>query len=433
MSNFLHTLFNFSLLHNLLDQSNQIISRFNDEAKARYFSYNEGVIKENEDFEEMRFTTEKLKNVHKIAVLRANALGDFIVTLPALKALRNTYPTAEIVLLAKPWHQQFLVNGRTPVDRVIVVPVKKGIRHENGLVENDSQVQAFIQQMREEKFDVVINLQGNGISANPFIKQFEAKLTVGLASDRAEKPDRYIDYYYYQSEVIRFLEVVKLIGATTPDLEPELNVLPSDLNEVAASMSVLVDKPYIVLNPVAMDIRRMWPVENYRKLADELKQRQFEVVFTGSAGDKKDVDEIIGEMQYNAINSCGNFSLGGLAAVLSQASLVISADTGPLHLARAVNTPTIGFYWAPNLINWGPLTRAIHRPMISWKMECPLCGTVPNDPYPFEPKTATCDHAVSFVRDITTEQVLQAVNSLIKMKESSGSIDMNTETKTVNN
>ncbi|MEJ7682000.1 MAG: hypothetical protein WKG06_29940 [Segetibacter sp.] len=68
---------------------------------------------------------QKLKNIHKIAVLRANALGDFIVTLPALKAIRSTYPDAEIVLLGKPWHKEFLIEGRTPVDRVIIVPVKK--------------------------------------------------------------------------------------------------------------------------------------------------------------------------------------------------------------------------------------------------------------------------------------------------------------------
>jgi ADP-heptose:LPS heptosyltransferase len=114
---------------------------------------------------------------------------------------------------------------------------------------------------------------------------------------------------------------------------------------------------------------------------------------------------------------------------------MISADTGPLHLARAVNTPTIGFYWAPNLINWGPVTRTIHRPLISWKMECPICGIVPNNPYPFEPKTDTCDHPVSFVRDITIEQVLEAVESLFPIENATKSMDtcQDVEIKTVNN
>jgi ADP-heptose:LPS heptosyltransferase len=175
---------------------------------------------------------EKLKDIRKIAILRANALGDLIVTLPALKAIRSTYPDAEITFLGKPWHREFLVEGRTPVDRVIVVPVKKGIRNENNITEDANEVAAFIQLMREERFDIVLNFQGNGVSANPYIKQFGARFTAGLVGEKAEKLDFSLDYYYYQSETIRYLEVVKLIGATTADLEPELQILNQDEQEV---------------------------------------------------------------------------------------------------------------------------------------------------------------------------------------------------------
>jgi ADP-heptose:LPS heptosyltransferase len=357
-----------------------------------------------------------LEKVKKIAVLRANALGDFIVTLPALTALRNTYRDAEIVLLAKPWHKQFLTKGRSPIDRVIVVPVKKGIRSEAGRMEDEAEIADFIREMQEEQFDIVLNFQGNGISANPFIKQFGAKLTVGLACEKAAQLDRSINYYYYQSEAIRFLEVVKLIGATPLVLEPELQVLPGDYEEAAGFLSRFVHKPFVALHPIALDTRRMWPLENYARLADELRQKYFEVVFTGAEEDRQIVDNIIYSMNETAVNACGNFTLGGLSAVLAKATLMISADTGPLHLARAVNTRTIGFYWAPNLINWGPLTRSIHTPLISWKMECPICGIVPNAPFPFEPRTETCDHPVSFVRDIAVEQVIKAVEDFSCLK-----------------
>lgn len=356
---------------------------------------------------------QKLKNIRKIAVLRANALGDFIVTLPALKAIRSAYPDAEIVLLGKPWHKQFLVKGRTYVDRVIIVPVKKGIRTETNKVEDETEINNFLAEMRKEQFDIVLNFQGNGVSANPFIKQFGAKITAGLVSEKSEKLDFSLDYYYYQNEVIRFLEVAKLIGATTTDFEPEINALLQDEEEISEFLSVL-HKPYLVLHPVAADIRRMWPLENYVKVANELSQKNLAIVFTGAEEDKISVDEIIDKMNFTAINACGKFSLGGLTALLSHASLMIAADTGPLHLGRAVNVPSIGFYWAPNLINWGPLTRAIHRPLISWTMACPVCGIVPNNPYPFEPHTDTCDHNVSFVRDITINLVLEASESLLK-------------------
>lgn len=357
-----------------------------------------------------------LKDIKKIAVLRANALGDFIVTLPALQAIRSAFPAAEIVLLGKPWHKEFLVAGRTPVDRVIVVPIKNGIRTEAGKVENEEEINDFLCQMRKEQFDIVLNFQGNGISANPFIKKFEAGLTAGLVSEKSEKLDISIDYYYYQSEVVRYLEVAQLIGATKGGLEPRINVLDQDEREINEFRQIF-KKSYIVLHPVAIDIRRMWPVKNYIKLAEELRQRNFEIVFTGAKEDRIIVDEIISKMNFKAINACGNFSLGGLSALLSHASLMISADTGPLHLGRAVNVPTIGFYWAPNLINWGPLTRTIHRPLISWSMSCPVCGVIPNNPYPFEPYTEACKHEVSFVSDILIDTVLKAADSLLKINE----------------
>src|SRR5206468_2966467 len=183
--------------------------------------------------------------------------------------------------------------------------------------------------------------------------------------------------------------------------------------EIKGLMQTLNKKSFVVLQPCAVDMRRMWPLENYPALADGLKQKNFEVVFTGSADDRSVIENIISFMKYSAVNSCGEISLGGLTALLSKASLVIGADTGPLHLARAVNTPTVSIHWAPNLINWGPVTRSIHHPVVSWQMQCPLCGEIPNDPYPFEPKT-NCDHAVSFVKDITIEQVMEAANSLLQ-------------------
>src|SRR6185312_11141692 len=335
----------------------------------------------------------RLKNIKKIAILRANALGDFIVTLPAIQAIRKTYPEAEIVLLGKPWHKDFLIPARSPVDRVIVVPIMKGIRDEMNESENFEEQELFFKEMEKEHFDIAIHFQGNGISANPFINRLNATITVGLTSENALPLDRSVPFYYYQSETLRYLEVSKLIHATTDDPESHINVLPKDEEEIKGLLSFLENKPFIVLHPFVIDIRRTWPSENYAPLADRLKEKNIEVVFTGSESDCAGVEDIISGMKHKAINACGTLSIGGLSAILKHADLVIAADTGPLHLARAVNTPTVGIYWAPNLINWGPLSRSIHRPVISWNMTCPFCGIIPNDPYPFLPQD-DCEHKV---------------------------------------
>lgn len=353
-----------------------------------------------------------MKDNFKIAILRANAVGDFVVTLPAIRAIRTSYPNAEIVLLGRLWHKKFLIPGRTPIDRVIVVPVMKGIREDKHEVTDRTEIEEFFNRMERERFDIAMHFQGNGVSANPFLKRLNARLTVGLTSEKAESIDRATSFYYYQSEVLRYLEVAALIGARTDEPEPMINVLEKDEEEIKGLLSLLDKKPFVVLHPFAVDHRRMWPLKNYTPLADLLKEKGFEVVFTGSQEEFMGAGKIIDRMKATAVNTCGTVSLGGMCAILKHASLVIGGDTGPLHLAQAVGTPTVGIYWAPNLINWGPLTRNIHRPVISWNMTCPICGTVPNDPYPFEPQSS-CAHEVSFIRDVTVSAVMEAAESIL--------------------
>jgi ADP-heptose:LPS heptosyltransferase len=354
-----------------------------------------------------------VKDVKKIAILRANALGDFIVTLPAISAIRTSYPHAEIVLLGKPWHLEFLKGGRTPVDRVIVIPVCKGIREERDIEENAGELEIFFNSMRKEQFDIAIHFHGKGIAANPFIKNLGARVTAGLTSPEAAPIDRSVDFYYYQPEVMRYLEVVRLIGAAPVMPEPEIKLLQEDKNEALNFLKNFPASPFIVIHPCGMDKRRMWIGEKFARLADIIQQKKYQIIFTGSEQDSETVSSIIARMKYPAVNACGKFSLGGLAAIFSLSDLVISIDTGPLHLARAAGAKTIGIYWAPNLINWGPLSRALHRPVISWNLQCPLCGIIPNDPYPFEPVTSECTHDISFLENISVEEVAQKVAELL--------------------
>jgi ADP-heptose:LPS heptosyltransferase len=371
-----------------------------------------------------------VENIKKIAILRANALGDFIVTLPAIHAIRATYPDAELVLLGKPWHQEFLANNRTSIDRVIVVPVTKGIREEKDMQPDERELEQFFKDIQKEQFDIAVQFQGKGVAANPFVNKLGAKFTVGLTCPEAEALDRAIDFYYYQSEVVRYIEVAQLIGAKAFSLEPEIAVLPKDIEEANAFLKErAVDRPYVVLHPCGMDCRRNWPSEKFAEVADILATRGYQVIFTGSAADKEVIDSIIQRTNKGAVNACGELSLAGLAGFLAQSEVVVSSDTGPLHLARAVGAKTVGIYWAPNLINWGPLSRRNHKPLVSWKLQCPSCGIVPNNPYPFEPQVNDCQHLVSFVSDITTDEVIKQVDSLLSSSEITLKFDNNSSLK----
>jgi len=311
------------------------------------------------------------------------------------------------------------------VDRVIEVPVFPGVNDDDAVatkgrvgvvgaaVDDSPEIQQFYKAMRDEKFAAVIHLQGDGKAVNPFINKFGAGLTVGLRNEGAEPIDRFIPYVHYQSEILRNLEVVALVGACTTWLHPHVEVTEIDEQETASIRESIKGKPYVIVHAGADDIRRVWPAAKFAKVADGFADKGYQVVLTGTPKEQEILTSLMQAMDHAAI-SCTSLGLGGLAALLRKSSLVISNDTGPLHLARAVGARTIGIFWAPNVLNWGPLTRHRHRVAISWRLECPRCGITPVSPWPFQPVTERCDHAYSFVESVSVEEVARFAAELLQ-------------------
>lgn len=166
--------------------------------------------------------------------MRANALGDFIFALPALCAIKETYPKAQLVYLGKQWHKEFLKNRPSPIDRVISIPPFPGVgENENSLLQPQGLEAAynFFKQMKQEQFDVAIQLHGGGKNSNPFLLKLGAKLNVGLKTQNAPPFYKWIPYVYYHNEVLRYLEVVSLIDAKTKHISPTITVTNNDKKE----------------------------------------------------------------------------------------------------------------------------------------------------------------------------------------------------------
>ncbi len=233
-----------------------------------------------------------------------------------------------------------------------------------------------------------------------------------MKSSDAPPLDRWLPYAIYQSEIIRLLETVSLVGGKMCLSEPQIEVTAADLAEAQKYIG-RITRPLVVIHPGAADFRRRWPTRHFATVADQIaRDRGVQVVLTGTEAERDIVDRVMDAMHAPAINLCGCLTIGGLTGLLSQAQLVISNDTGPLHLARAVNTPTVGVFWAPNVINWGPLFRERHRVVLSWTVECPVCGwTCPQD-YPFNRHNG-CDHAASFVEAADPQEVLDSALDLL--------------------
>lgn len=335
--------------------------------------------------------------VRKIAVLRPNAVGDFVFALPALHALRNAYPEAQIIYIGKQWHAGFLQGRPGPVDRVVVIPPIPGVGAAPEADADTASVQAFVRAMREEEFDLAFQLYGGGRYSNPFIKRLGARLAIGLKAADAEPLDRWLPYGQPQNKRLQFLEAVALAGADTLRLGRELQVTDCDRREAAEILRLTQSKPLIVLQPGASDARRRWSAQRYAAVADALAQEGALIAVNGTEDEAALVRDVIGCMDHAALDLAGKLSLPGLCGLLERASLLLSNDTGPLHLALAIGTPCVGIYWLMNLYESAPLQQERHRAALSVRAHCPVCGA--------ENLVTRCPHDASFVDEVTVEEV----------------------------
>jgi len=356
---------------------------------------------------------DRLPNIHKIAVLRATGLGDYLAATPALRGLRDAYPDAEIVYLGRTWHQEFLTGRPGPVDRALVIPVSHGVRIEpfrpEYQEEDPAELDRFFAAMQQERFDLGIQMHGGGRNSNPFVLRLGAPVNIGMRTPDAPLMDRWIPYLFYQHEIMRTLELVRLIGAEPCSVSPSLELTERDYADLRAALPDL-PRPYIVIHPGANDVKRRWPAERFAQVADRLAQEGYEIIVTGDELERALVGAVVGGMQHPAINAFGKLSVGGLAALLAGASLVVANDTGPMHLANALDVPNVAIFWAGNYMNWAHFGRSRHRPLASWITHCPLCG---GDMTRSTPPATDCDHQVCFVAGVTVEEVLAAAFDLL--------------------
>jgi len=341
--------------------------------------------------------------VERIAVLRSNGIGDFVMALPALVALRAAYPTARITYLGTSWHPELLDGRPGPWDRTVVVPRYPGVRDDDPSTRDSPEVQAFFAEQQQERYDLAVQLHGGGGNSNPFVRALGARIAVGSRDVGAPPLDRTLRYSYYQHEVLRFLEVVSLVGAVPVELEPRLAVTAAD--HEAAAAAVPGGEPLVAVHPGATDPRRRWPPEHFAAVADAVAEQGARVVLVGHGGDDAPAAaRIAAAMRSPALDLVGRLSMSAMVGLLARCRVVVGNDSGPRHLAAAVGAATVGVYWCGNLVNAGPLTRARHRVGVSFRTACPECGA--------DQGAARCAHDPSFVADVPVADITASVLEL---------------------
>ena len=280
--------------------------------------------------------------IHKVVLLRASRIGDFLCAVPALRALRARLPAAELSMITVPLLQE--VAARLPsLDHVWPFPGFPGIAEQ---LFDARTATHFFQQIQRERFDLALQMQGTGVYSNPFALLLGARATVGFIrpGDQAGLLDAALPYPHHLHEIRCVLALAEFLGAPSTGEELEFPLSAAERAEAAALLAPW-PQPWIGLHPSSRNQSRRWPLHNYLALAEQLLARQGGTILL--LGDREAVPAgqfLAQRLQKHCCDLTGSVSLLTLGALIEQLSLLVTNDSGPAHIAYALRTPTVTLF-----------------------------------------------------------------------------------------
>lgn len=296
-----------------------------------------------------------------IAIVRAlGGLGDFLCAVPALRALRQGHPEARIDYIGLPAIEGVAGRYGALIDRFVTFPGFPGIVEYPFAL---PRLQDYLGEVRAApRYDLAIQMHGSGSVSNVFTALLGAKKMAGfhLPGLWVPDPECFFEYPTDRAEPLRWLALMALIGLDADDPMLSFPIEAADRRALAAVDGVPEAGRYAVLHAGASDPRRRWPPERFAAIGDELSARGLAVVLTGTHGEEPMVEAVAAAMAAPAVNLCGRTTLGAAAALIEEARLVVTNDTGTSHLAAAIGTPSVAIFIASDPARWAPVNRLRH-------------------------------------------------------------------------
>jgi len=303
------------------------------------------------------------QTTHRIAVFRALQLGDMLCCVPALRALRHAYPEAEITLLGLPWARSFRERFSAYLDDFVHFPGYEGLPEQAVVPDKWAQ---FGHTMRENPFDLILQMQGNGSIVNEMLENLGAGPVAGFHSEGNYRgPGRFLAYPTGISEIERHLRLMEHLGIPAIGTHLEYPVTEAEAARFHAQNPMLEAGHYVCVHPGSRGAWRQWPPSHFACLADECAGMNYQVVVTGTAGEADVTRQVIEAMDYPAIDRTGRTGPGEIAQLIRESALLISNCTGVSHIAAATGTPSIVISMDGEPERWGPLNKALHK-TINW-------------------------------------------------------------------
>jgi heptosyltransferase-2 len=341
--------------------------------------------------------------IKRVVVRGTNWVGDSVMTVPALRALRRVLPEAKITLVVRPSAKGIFADVDFIDDLLL---------YDRG---SAFSVIPQVREWRKRSFDLAVLFQ-NAFEAAliPFLAGVPIRLGYATESRQAllthplPLPDwrstRHEVFYYLY--LITALEQLLFGKSETCESEPDASLQISDTRKSEAedllrAYGVRAGEPVVALCPGSINSRaKRWPAEAYATLADRLIDSRRQVLLIGSADEADVTRAVTRRMQRQPVVLTGKTSLDQITAVLSLVDLVVTNDTGPAHIAAALGRPTLVIFGPTN-----PLTTRPFAPAAEILRHPPDCAPCMLRDCPIDHRCMTA---------ITVDEVFEHSHALLK-------------------
>jgi lipopolysaccharide heptosyltransferase I len=345
----------------------------------------------------------RLDGARRILVVKPSALGDVVHALPVAATLKRRYPAVRLDWLVEEAAAP-VVTGHPAVAEVLVSGRPRWLqqlRSPSRAASTLREVAHFLGALRRRRYDAVLDLQGLLKSA-VYVLAAAAPVRVGFAEGREGAPwvltHRVVAPPQPVHAVRRYLALAAAVDAGEPVLDFSIAVEPGDRAAAQAALAGL-PRPRVVLHPGARWRTKLWDTEAWRRLAAGLVADGAGVVVTGSREDGALAEEIVSGV--GARSAAGRLSLKGLAALLAEADLVVTVDSGPMHMAAAAGAPILALFGPTDPARTGPFGPAA---VLRRELPCSPC------------LSRRCHVAPRHrcMRELTSEEALAAARRLLE-------------------
>ena len=306
----------------------------------------------------------------RILVVKLDHLGDVLLATPVFSNLRQAYPDAELHALTGTW-SRVVLERHPDVDKVLAYNSPSFSR--TGQPTSLRETFQLYKQLRRQKYDLLVVLRNDWRTVCFALLRVTPKRLDRATLQVANKLG--FSQFTGIHETTRNLDVLQKAGIPTPIQITTFSVREKDekwTSDFLGGLHIDKERPLIAIHPGSPIPIKRWMPERYAELTDWLiARKRAQILFVGVEDEIPIITEIQGLMRAETNNIAGKTSLTQLASILQTCNVFIGNDSGPMHLAAAVGTPTIGLYGPGDPTRFGPVGTMCQT--IRRKTDCPPC------------------------------------------------------------